>query len=151
MSAPSVEQRLRLFLLGLAGLMCVGTTIELAFSGHTKRPIQYLPFALCGLGLAVILGVLLRPQRGTIWALRSVMAAIVLGGFLGMYEHVRSNLELVMEVRPDTALATALWKSLGSAAPLLAPGILGLIALIAVAATYSHPALGNRPGAPSLS
>ena len=144
MTTQVIEQRLRLLLLSLAGLMCVGTMVELWLAGHTKEIIQLLPFILCGLGLAAIVAVWRRPGWATIWALRITMSVAALGSLLGVYEHVSSNLEVVWEVKSNLTTAAALWEAVRGAAPLLAPGILALIALMAIAATYYHPALGNR-------
>jgi len=144
MTAKTVEERLRLFLLGLSGAMCLGTIVELWLAEHTEQLLQLLPFILCGLGLAAVIAVLLRPGRSTIWALRFVMGLAAFGSLVGVYEHVASNLEVVREVNPNLAWADALWTATHGAAPLLAPGILVLAALMAIAATYYHPALGNR-------
>jgi hypothetical protein len=144
MTAKIIEGRLRLFLLGLAGFLCVGTAVELWLAEHTKELIQLLPFILCGLGLAVIVAVWLRPHRRTIWVLRIVMGLVTLGSLFGIFEHVEGNFNFALEIRPNLAMSEALWEAVRGAAPLLAPGILALTALIAVAATYYHPALGNR-------
>src|SRR5574341_367085 len=141
MTSKTVEERLRLFLLGLSGVMCLGTIVELWLTGHTKQLIQFLPFVLCGLGLAAIVAALLRPSRATLWALRLAMGVAALGSLIGAYEHITSNLEVVREVSPSLALVQALWKAAPGAAPLLAPGVLALAALVAMAATYYHPAL----------
>lgn len=150
MSAGEVERRLRGFLFGLAGALCLGIIVELALTGHTQQPIQWLPFGLAGLGLVVVGAAWWRPNRITLWTLRLSMGLLALGGALGSYEHVQSNLEIVRETQPNLALPAAVGKALSGAAPLLAPGILAVAALIAVAATYYHPALGQRPvGRPS--
>jgi len=146
MTSKTVEERLRLFLLGLSGVMCLGAIVELWLAGHTQQLIQFLPFVLCGLGLAAVIGVLLRPGRSTIWALRFIMGIAACGSLIGAYEHITSNLEVVREVNPGLALVDALWQAARGAAPLLAPGVLALAALVAMAATYYHPALGNRAG-----
>jgi hypothetical protein len=143
-TSKSVEDRLRLFLFGLSGVMCLGTIVELWLAEHTKQLIQFLPFILCGLGLAAVIAVLLRPSRSTLWALRLVMGLAAFGSLIGVYEHITSNLELVREVKPNLALVGALWQAAHGAAPLLAPGTLAVAALVAIAATYYHPALGNR-------
>jgi hypothetical protein len=143
-TSKSVEDRLRLFLLGLSGVMCLGTIVELWLAGHTKQLIQFLPFILCSLGLAAVIAAWLRPGRSTLWTLRLVMGIAAFGNLIGVYEHLTSNLELVREVKPNLALVDALWKAAHGAAPLLAPGTLAVAALVAIAATYYHPALGNR-------
>ena len=72
------------------------------------------------------------------------MSVAALSSLLGVYEHVSSNLEVVWEVKSNLTTAASLLEAVRGAAPLLAPGILALIALMAMAATYYHPALGNR-------
>ncbi len=120
---------------------CLGTIAELWLAGHTKQPIQFLPFVLCALGLAAVIAALLRPSRSTLWALRFVMGIAAFGSLIGLYEHITSNLEVVLEVRPNAAMLEALWEAMRGAAPLLAPGILALAAITAIAATYDHPLL----------
>lgn len=144
MSAAAVEQRLRRFLLVVAGLMCVGTAVELWFQEHTETAVQYIPFILCAAGLVVILLVWLRPTRGTIGALRVVMAIVIAGSLFGMMEHFENNLELARELHPTATAVALLVDTLHGASPMMAPGILALTAVIALAATYYHPALGSR-------
>jgi hypothetical protein len=141
MSADIVVARLRRFLLMLACFLCVGTVVELWLTEHYETPLQLVPFALCALGLIALVAVLLRPTRKTLWALRVVMAVTALGGLLGTYEHLQGNLELAREVRPDRANATPVASALTGGNPVLAPGVLGVTGLIALAATYVHPAL----------
>lgn len=145
MEMTIVERRLRVFLLGLAGFMCAGTVVELLLAKHTETAIQLIPFVLCGLGLIAVIAALLRPRRGTLVALRVVMGLLIAGSLLGVYEHVEHNLEFALEIRPNAALSDIWFKGLSGANPLLAPGILSLAAVIAIAATYYHPALGKRP------
>lgn len=141
MDATTVEQRLRTFLLVLAGWMCVGTSVELFLAKHTKDPMQFVPFVLCGLGLIVVVAALLRPRRGTLIALRGVMGLLMAGSLLGIYEHVANNLAFELDLRPGAVWSDVWFEALRGAAPLLAPGILALAAIIAIAATYEHPAL----------
>ena len=142
-----VEDRLRTFLFGLAAAMCLGTIVALALANHTKQAIQWLPFGLCLAGLAAVAAAWLRPARGTLWSLRLVMGAAMLGGLIGGYEHLASNLEVVSETKPGLALLPGLWLAAHGAAPLLAPGILAVTACVAIAATYYHPVLVERRAA----
>ena len=144
MSAQVLVQRYRVFLLSLAALSCVGVVIELWLTAHTKELLQFVPFVLCALGLAVIIVVLFRPTRTAIRAMRIVMGALVLGSLVGVYEHLTGNWEILLETKPNLAVGEMLLESLRGAAPLLAPGILVLVALLAVAATYHHSALENQ-------
>jgi hypothetical protein len=137
--------RLRTFLFALSGFMCAGTIVELILAEHTEEPLQFVPFVLCGLGLLAVAAALLRPRRATLIALRVVMGALMVGSLFGVYEHVAGNLAFELEIRPS-ATASAVWlQALKGAAPLLAPGVLALAAIVALAATYYHPAL-RRPG-----
>lgn len=144
MSAQTLVERYRMFLLGLAAFMCVGTVVELLLAEHTEQALQIVPFLLCGAALAAVLVVWVKPTAGTIRAMRLVMGALVLGSLLGVYEHLEGNWEIVLETKPNLATAEMIWQALRGAAPMLAPGILFLVALLAVAATYYHPALQNR-------
>jgi hypothetical protein len=91
MDTSTIAHRLRTFLLVLAGSMCAGTIIELLLAEHTEDPIQFIPFVLCGLGLAAVAAALLRPGRGTLLALRAVMGLLLVGSLLGVYEHFRAT------------------------------------------------------------
>ncbi len=139
MSAEQLVNRFRQFLLWLTILVCVGLIAELALTGHYKQPMQVVPFALCGLTIIAVLAVIIRPSRHSIWALRGLMLVVVLGGLLGSLEHTQSNLEIAREVNSAKANAAVLSTALTGAAPALAPGALGVTALIAIAATYYHP------------
>lgn len=150
MDTATVEQRLRVFLLRLAGFICAGTVVELLLSKHTETLTQLIPFVLCGLALIVLLAALLRPNRATLLALRGVMGLLIAGSLLGVYEHIENNIELELELRPGASAGALLLKALQGASPLLAPGILALAAVIAIAATYYHPALAQRANSAAM-
>lgn len=144
MTTKIVEQRLRGFLLWLAGAMCAGTLVELWLQDHYEEPLQLLPIVLCGLGGLAVLAVIARPHRMTVWALRGVMVIVGPSSLFGVYEHLVSNWEIVRETKPTLELWATAWQAAHGAAPLLAPGILALAASVALAATYYHPILGSR-------
>lgn len=136
MSAEKLVVRFRQFLLWLAAAMCVGIVAELLLAGHYDATLQLLPIALCAVALVPILAVLFRPSRRTILALRGVMLVIALAGLLGMYEHITGNLSFAQEVNAAKANAAPVQTALTGANPVLAPGALGITALVALAATY---------------
>lgn len=144
MSDAVVLSRLRLFLFVIAAGLFTGSAAELVLLGHWEDPVQFIPFGLCGLGLIVLGWVLLRPSRPAIVALRISMVLIVAGSLFGIYEHVSNNFAFEMEIYPNEAVTDALVHAFGGANPLLAPGILGLAALLAIAATYYHPIFSTR-------
>jgi hypothetical protein len=141
MTESVVEARLRRFLLIVVEVLCVGTVAELWLAKHTKEPLQFVPFVLCAIGFVATLAVLLRPQRVTVLALRAVMIMIVAGSALGVYEHLVSNVDFEAEMRPGAGIMDVIMPALQGTAPLLAPGILALSGVLAIAATYYHPAL----------
>jgi hypothetical protein len=144
MTSQIIEKRFRTFLLLLSGFMCIGTLVELWLEEHTESATQYIPFVLCGLGLLTIIFVLLKPQPWSLRLLQGTMILVGLGSFFGLYEHIEHNLAFELEIRPNAVASDVFFEALKGANPLLAPGILGLAALIALAATYYHPALVRR-------
>lgn len=146
MRTTTVEQRLRTFLLGLSAWMCIGTIVELFLAKHYDDPLQFVPFILCGVGLMAVVVVLWRPLRGTLLMLRGVMGMLMLGSLFGVYEHLVNNFAFELEMRPSAAWSDVWFQALRGAAPLLAPGILALAAMIAIAATYGHPVLASQHG-----
>jgi len=133
--------RLRRFLLVLSAVHLGGTVAELWMVEHTEDPVQFVPFVLCGLGALAAVAVLLRPRRATVWALRASAGLLVLGSLLGGYLHVEGNAALQREINPGAAGMDAVMGALGGPNPLLAPGVLAIAGVIALAATYRHPAL----------
>jgi hypothetical protein len=65
----------------------------------------------------------------------------VLGSLVGLYEHIANNIGFQLEVSPGSTIAQLISAALGGASPLLAPGILAVAAVLALAATYAYPAL----------
>ena len=94
MSAEQLVTRFRQFLLWLTVLVCVGVCAELILISHDKESLQFVPYILCGLAVMAALWVLARPSRNSIWALRTLMVLMALGGLLGSYEHISGNLSL---------------------------------------------------------
>lgn len=144
MQTQTVEQRLRLFLLGLAAFLCLGTIVELVFQEHYKEPLQFVPLVFCAGAFVLILLVIVRPTRVTIMTMRAVMALGVLASLVGVYEHLEQNMGFVLDIKPNTPLADAFLQALHGAAPLLAPGLLAILGAIAIMGTYAHPALEKR-------
>jgi hypothetical protein len=149
MNANLILYRLQRFLLGLSGFLFAGTLVELAFRNHTRELVQLIPFVLCTLGLLAIGLVLARPQPRTLLALRVWMGVTVLGSLVGLYEHVANNIGFQLEVSPGSTTAQLIAAALRGASPLLAPGILVVAAVLALAATYAYPAVRGMALNPS--
>ncbi len=144
MKTGTIEQRFRAFMLILAGLLCLGTIVELWLAEHTHDLVQLIPFVLCGLGSIAIVAALMRPRRRVLFALRLVAALLIGGSLFGMYEHVEQNLAFELEIRPAATFGDVWFDALRGASPLLAPGILALAGVLALASTYQHPVLVPR-------
>ena len=141
MRSASLEQQYRQFLFGAAGLAFIGTVVELWFVEHTESTIQLLPFVLCGVGFLTAGVTWYTPRKKTIRIHQSMMGLIAAGGFYGIYEHLSHNFAFELEIRPNATAGEVFWDALGGASPLMAPGILTFAAVLALAATYKHPAL----------
>ena len=128
----------------LAALVLLSALAELWLVEHTQDLLQLVPFALCGVGLVALAAAALRPGKSTLIALRAVMLLVALGGLVGVATHLLQNLAFEHEIRPNSTLWAALAAGLKGAAPILAPGVLVFAALLALIATYRHPAFEDR-------
>lgn len=143
MNAEATLVRLRQFLIIISAGVFVMTVTELFFLSHWSETIQYLPFALSGLGLITLIMAYLRPSRSTLVLLRWAMIIIAICSLIGFYEHMANNLAFQMEIQPNATPSELVWAMLEGANPVLAPGILTLGAVIGLAATYRHPVLDS--------
>lgn len=141
MTDALVLLRLRRFLLAISALLFSGTVVELLLVGHTEGFVQLIPFILCGLGLLLVVAVWLYPRRMTMMALRACLGLVLLGSLYGVYEHVLGNIAFQREVHPNAQTREVIMGAISGGNPLLAPGILTLAALLAIASTYQHTAL----------
>jgi hypothetical protein len=144
MTSPAdTLSRLRRFLLVLSLVLFGGTVVELLLVNHWEDTVQLIPFVLCVLGSGAALLVLFRPVRATVLGLRVCMGLVVCGSFFGIYEHFTNNLAFQREIQPNAQLTHVLVSAVAGGNPLLAPGTLAVAAVLALAATYYHPALEN--------
>ena len=130
---------LLIFVLGTVGL---GT--ELLLLDHFEEWRQQVPLVLLVLGL-VLLAIRLFYRGAIILRLfRLTMLAFVLGGMVGLWFHLSSNMEFELEMYPTLSGLELLSKALGGAMPALAPGALVQLGLIGFLYTYQHPALSRK-------
>lgn len=144
MSPADTLFRLRRFLLVFSILLLGGTVVELLLVNHKEDVVQLIPFVLCALGSGVLLLVLFRPRRTTLLGLRVCMGLVVCGSLFGIYEHFANNIAFQREIKPNAPLTDVLMSAVAGGNPLLAPGMLAVAAVLALAATYYHPALENK-------
>jgi len=144
MNAEAILTRVRQFLLIISAGIFVMTTAELIFVSHWNETIQYLPFALCGLGLIMLIIAYFRPNGSSINALRWSMIIIGVCSFIGFYEHMYNNYSFWLEIQPNTTTQDLIIATFNGGIPILAPGILLLGAVIGLTAVYKHPLLVPR-------
>jgi hypothetical protein len=145
MSPADILSRLRRFLLVLSILLFCGTVVELSIVKHWGDAVQLIPFGLCGMGVIAAVFMLLRPRRFTVLTVRVCMILVVCGSVFGIYEHLANNISFQREIKPNAPLADVLMSAIAGGNPLLAPGTLAVAAILALAATYYHPAVSEPP------
>jgi hypothetical protein len=124
-----------LLAIGIAGLVA-----ELLLLEHTESPLQWIPLALLASGAAGLALVALRPARWTVQLMRGVMALCIAAGGLGVFLHLRGNVEFEREADAAAAFGTLLARAFKGATPALAPGALLQLGLLGLAFTFRHPA-----------
>lgn len=133
---------LRRGVLILVALASAGTVAELVLTEHWGDGLQLVPFAMAAVVLAYAVA-LLRAGSATVRGVRPAMAAVMLSGVAGAVLHARGNRAFELEVHPDAAAAAQLVAAITGVAPLLAPGILGLLAALVWLAAASGAAPGR--------
>jgi hypothetical protein len=135
-------RRLGLYLL-LFGI--VGTGTELILLEHVEDRLQWAPLVLLGLGFLIGGSVAFHPTRAVVRLLRTLMVIYIPAGALGVFLHLKSNVEFELEMRPSMAGLELLMESLKGAMPALAPGTMAQLGLLGLLVCFRHPAL-SRPG-----
>lgn len=130
---------LLIFVLGTVGL---GT--ELLLLDHFEEWRQQVPLVLLVLGLVLVAIRLFYRGAIILRLFRLIMLAFVLGGIVGLWFHLSSNMEFELEMYPTLTGLELLSKALGGAMPALAPGALVQLGLIGFLYTYQHPALSRE-------
>jgi hypothetical protein len=142
-----LKASLRQLLLLLVFIGVVGLEVELALLRHAESFTQWIPHVALFIGLLSTAVVYFRPQPATLRAFQLVMLAFLIVGILGVYLHLKGNVEFALERDPSLSGAKLLWKALRGATPALAPGALAQLGLLGLLFGYRHPALAgaNNP------
>jgi hypothetical protein len=143
MNSDQILLQLRRFLLIISAGVFVMTVLELVFLGHWSVTIQFLPFALSGLGLITLALAYFRPGRGALTTMRWSMILIGACSFIGFYEHMINNYTFRVEIRPGATTWELIRATLEGANPVLAPGILLFGAVLGWLATYRDQRLND--------
>ena len=141
---PELLATIRRVLLALVLLGVVGLTIELLLLEHTESATQLIPFVVLGAGFAVSAKLAIRPTARSLRFFQLVMLLFVAAGLLGLYLHLRGNIEFERETDPSARGLDLVWRSLRGGVPLLAPAAMAQLGLVGLVFAYRHPALrGN--------
>lgn len=140
MNAETVLKKLRVFLLAFSIFIFAGALFELAFLRHTREELQLVPFILGPLGIILAGLMIIKPTKKMLQVVRIGMWVILVGGVVGMIVHVAGNLEFLEGGRTTATFGQIINNAFGGRNPLLAPGILSMSAVVALAALYKHPA-----------
>ena len=130
---------LLIFVIGTIGL---GT--ELLLLDHFEEWRQQVPLVLLALGLILLAARMFYRGAIILRLFRWTMLAFVLGGMVGLWFHLSSNMEFELEMHPTLSGLELLFKALSGAMPALAPGALVQLGLIGFLYTYHHPALSRE-------
>jgi uncharacterized membrane protein YqjE len=144
MSENPVTHRLRQFVLGLAALATLVTPLELIFVEHYSEPLMIIPLVLIGLSLLAIIAIVFWPNAKVFKVFRGVMLLLIVGSAVGVFFHLRGNVEVVQEVDSELQGLSRIWGIVTGGAPALAPGLLAQVGLLGFLYTYKHPVLMNR-------
>jgi hypothetical protein len=139
-----MRQSLRQLLLALILIGTVGLQVELALLRHAESATQWIPHIALLIGLIGTAAVYFRPAPATLKAFQAIMAGFLVVGALGIYFHLRGNVEFALERDPSLTGAGLIWKALRGATPALAPGALAQLGLLGLLFSYKHPAFAGR-------
>lgn len=132
----------RRILLGILLLGAIGLSAELLLLKHTEDATQWIPLVLNGLTVVMSAKVVIKPSNGTIRLFQVAMLLMIISGAVGMYLHLRANMEFQLEMDATLTGWALLKKSVvAKSPPALAPGAMMQLGLIGLAYTFKHPAL----------
>ena len=135
---------IRRLLIGTLLVGILGTAAELLLLGHFESPFQIVPLVLLPLGAAAVLWQMIAPQPSSVRALQAIATLFLAAGLVGVGLHYDGNAAFELEMYPDRSGIELIQHSLAGATPVLAPGSMALLGLVALAYTYGHPALHHR-------
>ena len=134
-------RRLALYLL-LIGVIGVG--VELLLLEHFEDPWQWTPIALLTTGALLGAAVALRPSRHLVRALQALMLLYLVASGLGIFFHLKANVEFELELHPSMAGLELVMETLKGAMPALAPGAMAQLGLLGLLVSFRHPSLTVR-------
>lgn len=116
-----------------------GAAIELVLLGHTEDRMQWVPLVLLAAGFVTGLALAVHASRPVLATFGTVMGLYVPAAVVGIYLHLKSNVEFELEMRPSMEGTELALESLQGAMPALAPGTMAYLGLIGLLVWYRHP------------
>ncbi len=132
---------LRGLLLALVVLGAAGLVLDLLLLEHFESAWQWTPIALLVGVLGSAIAVARWPGRRALRTMQALMALCVVAGFVGIYLHLRGNVEFEQEQDPDAQGLALFWEAIRGATPALAPAALSQLGLLGLVFAFRHPAL----------
>lgn len=124
------------YLLGVFGVLG-----ELALLEHTEDFWQWIPLALLGASVLLLVWHALSHGSTALRAFQGLMLLFIVSGIIGLILHYKGNVEFELEMQPGAAGLALVWEALKGATPALAPGTMIQFGLLGWVYTYRHPRL----------
>ena len=118
----------------------VGLAAELLLIEHYEDLEQFIPVGMLAIGFVAAVLVWRRPSPRVLRGYRIIMALYVVVGLVGMFFHIRGNMEFALERDPALTGLRLAWKALAGASPTLAAGAIAQLGLLGLIHAYHHPA-----------
>lgn len=127
------RKKVRFLLMITFILMGLGSISELYLLEHFEDTWQVAPILLIGVSLLFLLFIQGQVPHVFILLFKGLMFACMVSGLLGVWFHLKANMDFEAELHPTSSGGAYLWESLSGALPTLAPGsmiVFGLIGLL---------------------
>ncbi len=138
--SSGIHPSFRQLVLALVLIGVVGLEVELALLRHAESVSQWIPHIALFAGLIATTAVYIRTSSATLRIFQGVMLIFLIVGAIGVFLHLKGNVEFALERDPALTGAKLIWKALRGATPALAPGALAQLGLLGLLYTYKHPA-----------
>ncbi|MEL6256474.1 MAG: hypothetical protein AAFR87_31010 [Bacteroidota bacterium] len=124
---------MRNFILATFLVTSLGAGAELFLLEHMEDFWQWVPLVLILISSALIGWLHLFPNKTLEQIFYGLMLLSILSAALGIYFHLKGNIEFELEMYPNMSGLKLVWESLKGATPALAPGTMlasGMIGLL---------------------
>ncbi len=145
LAEKELKEVVRTLVLGVFVFGLIGTGAELILLEHMEDVWMWIPLALMGLSVLLLLAYGITRTRWSVQAFQWLMVVFVISGFVGIWLHFKGNMEFELEMYPDIEGVKLIWEALKGATPALAPGTMTQLGLLGLIYTFKHPLLSGNP------